>query len=690
MNDGLTFIRNIFYYSIIIVLILLTNNTKAQMTLNSISPDSLVGNVYGSVIDSTTGVPIAGAEIYLFTNALQKGSSANTIQTNDGKYILPEYSSTVKYGTTNSKGEFLINSVHTPMPGKLYTIIVKASGYNLLIIDQVLVHPGAVMALQVDASLSHNAAAKYYDGKIKSGPFMYRDEAIAKTQLQKISSSSSPNKITNTQYLVFATREGLVGGTCANGHIIVANDHFVALPSSLVLNKNDKTYDFQVKVYYGNKSVVAPVWDVGPWNVKDDYWNPDSLRQIYATLHHGGTIGLGEGVPESQAAYYYNYNQDWSGDFTGSGNDYYKAKLPAGIDLADGTFWNDLSLTDNSWVHVDYLWRPGVSLGDSVIAVNTVPVESTFGGSVTGNEQTNSKGIIIDGPKGAYYSSTYYIWWKIKWNDNVTGWSFEKNLKRIDTRNVNVTIQTVPSGLGFSMDGTAYTAPYTFSFLPDSSHTLSTVAQAVGNIRYNWTRWSDMRLNPHTIYPYKDFADTAYFTMQYQLKISYSPAAGGYTSSAPINWYDPNSRVSVTAVSNNGYDFTSWSGDTTYSGNPITLTMWKPISITANFSPTTGIKDGQDGIPKTFSLMQNFPNPFNPVTVIDYALPVQSKVRLSIYNLLGQKIADLVNQTETAGYHSVNFNAENLSSGVYLYKISAVSVIDNKEFSKMKKLVLIK
>ncbi|MCL5030394.1 MAG: T9SS type A sorting domain-containing protein [Bacteroidetes bacterium] len=690
MNDGLTMIKNIFYYSIIIVLLLLIDNTKAQITLNSISPDSLVGNVYGSVIDSSTGNPIAGAQIYLFTNALQKGISANSIQTNEGNYIQPEYSSAVKYGTSDSKGMFLINSVHTPMPCKPYTIIVKASGYNLVIIDQVPVLPGAVMALQVDAVLSHSPNAKYYNGNIKNGPFNYRDEIIAKEKLQKISPSSSPNKITDTQYLVYATREGLVGGTCANGHIIVANDHFVALPSFLVLNKNDKTYDFQVKVSYGNKSVIAPVWDVGPWNVKDDYWNPDSLRQIYSTLHHGGQIGLGEGVPESQAAYYYNYNQDWSGDFNGSGSDYYKIKLPAGIDLADGTFWNDLSLTDNSWVHVDYLWRPGVTLGDSVTAINIVPVTSTVGGSVIGNEQPNGKGIIIDGPKGAYYSSTYYIWWKIKWNDNVTGWSFEKNLKRIDTRNVNVTIQTVPAGLGFSMDGTAYTAPYTFSFLPDSSHTLSTIAQSVGNIRYNWISWSDKRQNPHIIFPYKDITYTANFNLQYLLKINYNPSGGGYTSSAPVNWYNPNTKVSITAVSNNGYDFSGWSGDTTYSGNPITITVWKPFNITANFSLSTGIKDELNNVPKNYSLSQNYPNPFNPSTVINYSLPVDSKVRLIIYNLLGQQISELVNESESSGYHSIKFNGEYLSSGIYLYKITAVSSDGKKEFSEMKKLILMK
>ena len=689
MNKFFTDIKIMFFISIAI-LCLLFSKASAQEYLNAISPDSLVGNVYGTVIDSSTGNPISDAEIYLFTSALKKGSAANSIQTNDGPFILPDFSSAVKFGNTNSKGEFLINFVRTPMPGKPYTIIVKASGYNLLIIDQVPVLPGAVMALQIDVSLSHNANAIYYPGNLKDGPFMYRDEVFAKKQLKKINPLSSPNKITNTQYMVYATREGLVGGSCANGHIIVANDHFVALPSGLVLNKNDKTYDFQVKVSYGNKSVVAPVWDIGPWNVKDDYWNPDSLRQIYATLHHGGKIGLGEGVPESQAAYYYNYNQDWSGDFNGSGSDYYKVKLPAGIDLADGTFWNDLSLSDNSWVHVDYLWRPGVSISDSVITVNTVPVESTFGGSVTGNEQTNSKGIIIDGPKGAYYSSTYYIWWKIKWNDGLTGWSPERNLKRIDTKYVNVTIQTVPSGLTFSMDGNPYTAPQNFSFPPDSEHTITASAQGSSNVRFNWLSWSDMGISSHKIYPYKDAVYTANFNLQYQLKISYNNVSGGYTNLPPVNWYAANSNVNLVAVPYYGYEFTGWSGDTVYSGTQLTLNMGKPYSVTANFSLSTLVNEQLNGIPKYYSLSQNYPNPFNPSTVINYALPAESRVKVSIYNLLGQKVSDILNETQNPGYHSIKLNGQFLSSGVYLYKLSAVSIDGKKEFTEMKKLILLK
>ncbi len=142
-------------------------------------------------------------------------------------------------------------------------------------------------------------------------------------------------------YKVFATREGLVGGTTANGHKIVSRDHFVALPSGKALSpKGKKTY--QVKVCAANgRCETAPVWDVGPWNTKDDYWNPAASRQSWKNLP--------QGRPEAQAAYQSGYN---------GGKDQFGRKVsnPAGIDLADGTFLDGLKLTDNAWVTVTYLW----------------------------------------------------------------------------------------------------------------------------------------------------------------------------------------------------------------------------------------------------------------------------------------------------------------------------------------------
>ena len=70
-----------------------------------------------------------------------------------------------------------------------------------------------------------------------------------------------------------------------------------------------------------------------------------------------------------------------------------------------------------------------------------------------------------------------------------------------------------------------------------------------------------------------------------------------------------------------------------------------------------------------FELSQNYPNPFNPSTAISFSLPQSGNVKLTVYNLLGEKVAELVNGFREAGIHIVNFNAENFNSGIFIYKI---------------------
>jgi hypothetical protein len=89
-------------------------------------------------------------------------------------------------------------------------------------------------------------------------------------------------------------------------------------------------------------------------------------------------------------------------------------------------------------------------------------------------------------------------------------------------------------------------------------------------------------------------------------------------------------------------------------------------------------------VPKSFALHQNYPNPFNPVTMINYQLPVINDVELSVYNLLGQKVATLVNERQQAGYHNVEWDASGFASGVYYYRLEA------GEFQDVKKMILLR
>ncbi len=144
--------------------------------------------------------------------------------------------------------------------------------------------------------------------------------------------------VTRPTVRVYGTREGLVGRTTANGHKIVEKDHFVALPSKKALNGKDGK-DYQVEISYKGKKATAPVWDVGPWNTKDDYWN--APREMFNDLPRF--------TPQVNAAFFNNHN---------GGNDQYGRPVlyPAAIDIADGTFWDELGMTGSDWVDVTFLW----------------------------------------------------------------------------------------------------------------------------------------------------------------------------------------------------------------------------------------------------------------------------------------------------------------------------------------------
>ena len=99
----------------------------------------------------------------------------------------------------------------------------------------------------------------------------------------------------------------------------------------------------------------------------------------------------------------------------------------------------------------------------------------------------------------------------------------------------------------------------------------------------------------------------------------------------------------------------------------------------------TAIGDQHDGLaPKEFRLSQNYPNPFNPSTKIDFTIEKPSSVRLEVYNVVGEKVTELVNSKMNAGTYSVTFDAANLPNGVYFYKLFA------GKFTSVKKMLLIK
>ena len=106
----------------------------------------------------------------------------------------------------------------------------------------------------------------------------------------------------------------------------------------------------------------------------------------------------------------------------------------------------------------------------------------------------------------------------------------------------------------------------------------------------------------------------------------------------------------------------------------------------------TGVNElKQLTIPKYFSLSQNYPNPFNPTTMLNYGIPEESYVHLTVYNTLGQLVASLVDAVRRGGLYQVRFTNPNLSSGIYFYRLDATSIqYPSKHFSQTRKMLLVK
>ena len=124
----------------------------------------------------------------------------------------------------------------------------------------------------------------------------------------------------------------------------------------------------------------------------------------------------------------------------------------------------------------------------------------------------------------------------------------------------------------------------------------------------------------------------------------------------------------------------TYNADLLIDNNSIVEEVIIPIMVTI----VSTVQEDEIPVPMEYALYQNYPNPFNPTTTIGFDLRERSHVVLEIYNVLGQRVASLVDRTMNAGRYSLNFNASRLATGIYFYRITA------GDFTNLKKMVLIK
>ncbi len=121
-------------------------------------------------------------------------------------------------------------------------------------------------------------------------------------------------------------------------------------------------------------------------------------------------------------------------------------------------------------------------------------------------------------------------------------------------------------------------------------------------------------------------------------------------------------------------------------GQPFMSSKSNPVGFwyLASRELNVEVEQSSLNVPKEFQLQQNYPNPFNPTTIIEFALPKQSSVTLKLFDILGREIATLVDAELESGVHKINFDGQDLASGIYFYRIHA------EGFLKTKKLMLLK
>ncbi len=106
--------------------------------------------------------------------------------------------------------------------------------------------------------------------------------------------------------------------------------------------------------------------------------------------------------------------------------------------------------------------------------------------------------------------------------------------------------------------------------------------------------------------------------------------------------------------------------------------------VIRELNPSSVSEDESSSDLNNFLLEQNYPNPFNPSTTINFQVPENSYVSLIVYDILGNNVSTLIDEIKEAGYHSIEFDATNLVSGTYFYRLAT------GEFTSVKKLVLLK
>jgi len=411
----------------------------------------------------------------------------------------------------------------------------------------------------------------------------------------------------------------------------------------------------------------------------------------------------------------------WAGTFNGEQDVYYgrilaEGFIPAAPVLAsppDGALSEPLS--------VSLLWNPAVGASSYHVQVDTT---GDFTNSIVDDSTITT---IFRNVDGLTTSTTYY--WRVsaKGSGGAGDWSGTWNF----TTSLN---PPAPPALVSPVDGATINPPTVMCVWSDTAMNATYRLQVAGDADFlepvldvtgiTTTSWEVSGLDPQTTYYWRvhtlnaggtsiwsdvwDFTTTVFSPAAPDL---FSPLDGAVLSTTSIlfRWYAvPGAAMYRFQLATDDSFVGIVDDDSTLTGIlklETNLTpgvyYWRvnasneggtsPWSDIWSVTLTTTDVAGQPELPTEYALSQNHPNPFNPSTTIEYALPRNSFVRLDLFDLLGQHIQVLTNDSKQAGYHTVRFNAAGLPSGMYFYRIEARPTDGTQDvFVEAKKLLLVK
>ncbi len=260
-----------------------------------------------------------------------------------------------------------------------------------------------------------------------------------------------------------------------------------------------------------------------------------------------------------------------------------------------------------------------------------------------------------------------------------------------------LTVSTNRSGVAeFKINGVSYTTQQQIVFPNGTNVTVQAVSpRTLGLNQYVFQNWSNGGDTTQIININTNLNLRANYKVLYKLVLTSSV---GNTFGGNL-FYDSASSTTIGVLSRTfisggtTYYFRGWTGTGTGSytspdslghDTAVVINMGSPITETARWTTTTGINQIGSEIPGKYSLYQNFPNPFNPVTEIKFDIIKSNNVKITVYDMLGKEIEELLNNMLQPGSYRVDFNGEKLSSGIYYYKITS------DEFTDVKKMLLVK